>query len=130
MLGTFLLYNSILVFSTLFVFLYEKSKERIFSLFFLITAFLIIYIPAAVRYNIGADYFSYVNIYEKYSMGGEIKQEIGLKYLMDFLLFFDLPAHSLFVLSSFLIYMFLFLSYPKRGASIYHFSYMVFFLLS
>lgn len=129
MIGTYFIYNSILIFSTLFVWLSEKAKNGNSRFILLSIAFLIIFIPAAIRYNIGSDYWGYEELYNNYLMGFDIKQEIGYQFLLDILIFFGFPAHSFIILSSFIIYFILFLSYPKKGVTIYHFAYMVVFYL-
>lgn len=129
MLGTYVIYNSILLFSTLFVWLYEKSKNKNIKTVSITVAFLIVFLPAAIRYNIGSDYWSYINIYELVKAGENTDHEIGFVLILKVLAFFEMPGHAFIVFTSFVIYLFLFLSYPKKGAAVYHFMYMVMFYL-
>ncbi len=129
MLHTFLIYNGILFFSTFFVLLYEKNKSRSIAGLFLAVAFLVIFVPAAIRYNIGADYWSYAKIFNEFNSSYGVKQEIGFELLLAVLHFLNLPVEYFFVITSFVIYFFLFLAYPKNGATLYHFMYMVSFYL-
>ncbi|OCL95926.1 EpsG family protein [Aliarcobacter thereius] len=129
MIGTYFIYNSILIFSTLFVWLSEKAKNGNSRFILLSIAFLIIFIPAAIRYNIGSDYWSYTELFYEYKITSVTHLELAYKTLLDIINFFNLDSHSFFAISSFLIYFILFLSYPKKGAWIFHFAYMSIFYL-
>lgn len=56
---TIVLYNSILLFSTLFIYLSEKTTTVLQRKICLVIAFLIIFIPAAIRYFVGVDLPNY-----------------------------------------------------------------------
>lgn len=57
-------YVLILLGSTFFVWLSEKCRWSVDRVIFLFVAFLIVFIPSAVRYDVGTDYLSYIAIYE------------------------------------------------------------------
>ena len=63
---------------------YEKNTQ-IVTLFKIIT-FLLLFLPAAFRYNVGADYQNYINMYNEISAGGKELIEPGywfLNYIID-----------------------------------------------
>lgn len=62
-MATVIFYNFILLSSTFFVWLSEKGKGNLERYFFLGLAFLLVCVPAAIRYDVGADYMSYLAIY-------------------------------------------------------------------
>lgn len=64
MLFSYILYNLTLTGSCLFIYLNEKTKEKNYKILFLILSFSFVFIPAALRYNIGVDYRTYVDIFE------------------------------------------------------------------
>lgn len=130
MAGTYLLYNGIVIFSTIFVFFAEKTKHEGLRWLLLAGSFLIIYIPAAIRYNIGSDYWSYESLYNQYLIGDDLYIESGSKLIMFIMSELGLSAHWFFVITSFLIYFVYYLSLPKKGASLYHFTYMLTFYLT
>ena len=100
----------ILVLSFLSAYLAEFSKTK-----FRIVLFNILFIPAAIRYNVGTDYPNYVDYFN--SVYGNDVNEYGFYVLTVFLRNIGLPVHSLFVASSFLSYFpLLFLS--RRSYSI------------
>ena len=112
---TYLIYNMILVLSFLSAYLAEFSKTKFQRIVCRIVLFNILFIPAAIRYNVGTDYPNYVDYFN--SVYGNDVNEYGFYVLTVFLRNIGLPVHSLFVASSFLSYFpLLFLS--RRSYSI------------
>lgn len=64
MTGTYLIYNSILVFASFFAYYAQQVGNKRQECFCRIMVFLILWIPASLRYGIGTDYFNYCSIYE------------------------------------------------------------------
>ena len=97
-------------------FCYSKSKDKSASVVFLVSTFLALFLPAAVRYNIGTDYKNYVQIisaslpkhrYAVFETGW-----IPMLWLLDN---FDLNIHFFFVLTDFAILMCLFFVLDKKS---------------
>lgn len=121
-MATILLYLSILIFSTFFVYISEKGKGPLERYTFLFIAFLIVTIPPAIRYDIGTDYVNYLNIYRNIEYINKIEPAY---YFINSILK-NLNAHFqwVFVLSAFIFSYGIFRSYPKRNAWILHYSVM------
>ncbi len=60
---TLIFYNFIFFSSTFFVWLSEKGHTYFDRIIILSIAFLIIFLPSAIRYDIGVDYLNYLEIY-------------------------------------------------------------------
>lgn len=129
MIETFILYNCIMLSSSLWVLISRKNHKNFFLITASILVFFIFFVPSVIRYNIGADYWSYVNIYEKFKVYGEIGQEFGFEVLLRFLRFFDFDAFYLFFFSSLLIYFPLFFYSNKDYRPVLIFGYCCFFYL-
>lgn len=127
MVMTLLLYNFILFGSTTCIFISEKCPRIFDKNIMRFAAFLIITIPAALRFNVGYDYPSYVQIFEKYSAGITPSIELFWLYLLNILTSMGLPSSSFFVVSAILIYGILILSYPKKYGYIINYMYITFF---
>lgn len=102
MIETFIIYNSILLLSVLFAYYAEHSKTELARLISRICLFMVLFVPSAIRYNIGTDYRNYVDYF--YSVYGNDVKEIGFYVLTVFLRNLHMPAHSLFVCSAILTY--------------------------
>src|SRR5690554_4211706 len=63
-MATVLFYNFIVLSSTFFVWLSEKGRTYVDRWVLLWIAFLIVFVPSAIRYGVGTDFFNYVDIYE------------------------------------------------------------------
>lgn len=94
---------ALLIFITSFC--YSFGQNKYFALNMKILCFLLLFIPAALRMNIGTDYVNYLKIFQKLKATGYIKQEIGWKILNLFVYKTDLHYQYIFVISSFLIYL-------------------------
>ena len=108
------IYIAIFILSSIFSYLYTISKDSSASFCFLVLCFLSIFLPAAFRYGIGADYFNYLTIYDQIALNKPIRQEIAILIYSKILLFFNLPGHALIVFYAFITYLFIFLAIPKK----------------
>lgn len=102
MIETFILYNTILLLSVLFAYYTEYSKTECSRIIARFCLFMVLFLPSALRYDIGTDYINYVNSF--YFVSEYKETEIGFYALTVFLRNLHLPAHSLFVCSAFLSY--------------------------
>lgn len=128
MLGTIFLYNFILLGSTLFIYLSEKERTAIGRFLCTTIAFLIVFLPAAFRYEIGIDYYSYSDIYNDIGKNIYTGHVEPLYYYLNLFLYkLNLPVEALFIIVAFLIYFFAFLSYPSQYKAAFHFMYLAIF---
>jgi len=123
-MATVIFYNFILLSSTFFVWASEKGKGNLERYFFLGLAFLLVFVPAAFRYELGVDYFSYKLIYENIQNGLDpfvtSKME-PLYYLLNWVAgALGFSFEVFLILVCFLTYAFLFKSYPRDKVYIYH----------
>ncbi len=109
---TILFYNLILLCSTFFIFLSEKSRTFYDRYILVFIAFLIIFLPSALRYGVGTDYFNYLEIYK--NLSETINIEYGFYYISKFLKFLDADSQWLIAILSFIITAALFLGLPKK----------------
>lgn len=101
MFSTYIIYNSILILSFFFSFLYSILKKT--NIFLPLCIFLTLLIPASLRYGIGTDYFSYIGILEHARNGG-ITTEFGY-YIINFIVvYLNLNSQYIFIISGFIIY--------------------------
>lgn len=93
-------YITIYILASLFAFLYSKIWSKNLAFIFKWTSFLILFLPIALRYNIGVDYPSYV----WYITSGEYenKFEIGWVIFIKTLLFLNLDLQWFFAIPAFL----------------------------
>ena len=91
-----------------FSFMYSHSKNTSLGVVLKTLVFLLLFIPAAIRFNIGTDYKNYAMIYNSLSNGHSITQETGWKILNNLVIKTDMGRQWIFIISSFLIYIFLF----------------------
>ena len=126
MINSILLYNFILLSSTIFLYFSEYDKTPIVRKICLILAFLIVVIPSAIRFEIGADYLSYLNLYERI-VSGDIpeKLELGFVLITQILSNLGLSSEWLFIVFAILIHAFSFAAYPKQRKYIFHFFFML-----
>lgn len=120
-MATVIFYNFILLSSTFFVWLSEKSRTKIYRWLLLGVAFLLVFIPSAIRYDIGTDYLNYLvifksGVYELY------KYKEPAFYITN--LFIDsagLHFQWLFAVFAFVFTAVAFKAYPKKNAWLLHF---------
>lgn len=114
MFESLVLYNFIFLTSSFLLYYSEKLKYRFDRRILILIAWLIIVIPAAIRYNIGVDYRGYVSIYNDIVTKNESYVEPGFKLIITLASYLFNAPEGLFLISSILIYTVLFLSYPKK----------------
>src|SRR5690554_8221538 len=111
-------YNAILLLSTLFVWLSEKASTPMQRKVCTLIAFLIVFLPAALRYEIGIDYFSYKIIFENIRDGldpfWQSKMEPGYYFLNWVVANLGLSFEWLVALVAFFITLFFFYWLPKK----------------
>lgn len=98
---TYFLYNSILLLSAFFAYYAEHDRMRFIRICSRVIVFFVLFLPAALRYETGTDYNSYVNIFYRTTWGS---QEYGWYLLNIFIRKLGLSVQWVFVFSSFLIY--------------------------
>lgn len=108
------IYIAIFILSSIFSYLYTISKDSSASIFIIVLCFLSIFLPAAFRFGIGADYFNYLTIYDQINADNPVNQEIAIIVYSKMLQLFNFSGHSLIVLYSFLTYFFIFIAIPKK----------------
>lgn len=114
MLPTLLLYNAVIFISSILLYVSEKDKNSFVRKITCILAFLVVVVPNAIRFEIGTDYLNYVKIYEDFEHGELAAFEPGFVAIIKLLQSLGLSADWLFIVVSFFIYFFVFLSYPSR----------------
>lgn len=123
-MSTVIFYIAILVSSTFFVYISDKGKGSLERNTFLFIAFLITFIPPAIRYDIGTDYFSYISIYnniEYYNTSGGYKYIEPAYYLINKLLqLVNANVQWVFIISAFIYTYTSFKAYPKEKAWVLH----------
>lgn len=115
-------YVLILLGSTFFVWLSEKCRWSVDRVIFLFVAFLIVFIPSAVRYDVGTDYLSYIAIYENEE--GLNKYELtepAFYFLNRLLRALEVRPQWLIATCAFVYTAVVFFAYPRRGAWLLHF---------
>lgn len=126
-MATVIFYNFILLSSTFFVWLSEKGKGNLERYFFLGLAFLLVFIPSAIRYDIGTDYVNYLEIYENASLLESYRLKEPAFYFINFFLKnYDSHFQWMFATFSFVFTAVAFKAYPRKNAWLLHF---LFFLM-
>lgn len=113
-----LFYYVIIFFSTFFTYLYErftsptrrnqlievlKNKKLSVGLLFYFGAFGVLFIPSAIRYDVGTDYMTYYEWFRGIAIGVDTYFEPGFLYLINLVNAAGLTPQWVFVASSFLI---------------------------
>lgn len=101
MIYTLGIYNLIWILSSSFAYLASKSRGKNELLFRTVT-FLVLFIPAAIRYRIGTDYRNYVDMFHS-SLDLE-KTEIAYRWLNEFVKFCHFDVQWVFIVSAFFMY--------------------------
>lgn len=107
------IYIAIAVLIFVVSFCYSNTRNKYLSVELKFLCFLLLFVPAAVRLNIGTDYQSYVSIFNRVRAGREIYQEFGWMLINLFVARAKLHYQWVFVISSFLTYVFLFFTKKK-----------------
>ncbi|EFN7183490.1 EpsG family protein [Escherichia coli] len=116
MLFTYASYLCILVFSTSVAFCYEHSKSN-FKVLLWSVLFLSLWIPAAIRFGVGADYFRYLSMVESVRLG-YISTEVGFYFINYFVVWFDLNPQWSIAISSFIVIFLSLKAIPRNYFSI------------
>lgn len=121
MIATVMFYNFILFSSTFFVWLSEKGKGNIEKYLFLFLAFLIVFIPAAIRYDVGIDYLSYLSIYNDSKFDVYKFKEPSFYFINYFLSNMNAHVQWLFVICALIFTFVAFKAYPEKNVWLFHF---------
>lgn len=88
--------------STFFALCYSFSREKYASFCFRILTFLCIFLPLALRYNVGTDYKNYIFLLDLYEKTGRIKDfEKGWQPFVRFIVNNNIDRHLFFVVPAF-----------------------------
>lgn len=121
-MSTIIFYNFILLSSTFFVWLSEKGRTNFDRRFLLAIAFFLVFIPSAIRYDIGTDYLSYVRIFENLDILENYKlKEPGFYYISWVLKANNIHFQSMFATFAFIFTAVAFKAYPRNNAWLLHF---------
>lgn len=121
-MATVLFYLLILLSSTFFVYISQKGKGKLERIVFLTIAFLIVFIPSAIRYDIGVDYLSYLRIYENFEYSTE--REPGFHIINWVFYQFNAPSQYIIAFFAFIFTLAGFSAYPKKNAWILHLAFI------
>ena len=112
---TYAIYNFILFGSTWAAYLYEKSESRNAQIVFYSVAFLIPFFFLAIRYNIGQDYPSYIDYFNRIANGSIVLKEPGYVLINYIIAELELDVQWLFIIFGFLTMLFTYKALPKDG---------------
>ena len=121
-----LVYPSIFVISTLFAYLYSVSGEKGIGRYYKILSFLVLFVPAAIRHQVGVDYSSYESIFLYASKGIPVLIEPGYWFINYAVSKVGGSYQVVVALLSFATLFFVFSSFPQRY---FHHCVAVFFLV-
>ncbi len=121
MVLTYIVYGGVLFFSTLLLYLSDKVSKSFERKLLITLSFFIIFIVAAIRYNVGSDYQSYSYLYYAFQDGNEQFVEIGYRFLNIFIYKLGFNFEWFVAILSFITYFIFYKSYPKEKAYIFHF---------
>lgn len=112
---TYILYFSIIIFTSIFALLIGRVKEENFNKVVFFIIFLVPALISGLRYGVGTDYFNYYNIYFDLTLSDNLAYELGntryepgwviLNYMVKFI--FD-DVIYIFIISSLMIWLFSF----------------------
>lgn len=109
---TVIFYSLIVFLSTFFIFISDRAKYKSDKLFLIFLSFITIFIPSAIRYDIGTDYGSYIEIYNNLEEHEYIEK--GFYYLNKILLSINADSQLVIIISSFIYFYICYISYPKK----------------
>lgn len=119
---TVIFYSFILLSSTFFVWLSEKGRTRFDRKTLLGIAFLLVFIPSAIRYDVGTDYLSYLNIFRHPTILENYKiKEPGFYFINWFLHTNGFHSQWMFATFAFIFTTIAFITYPRNNAWLLHF---------
>lgn len=126
---TVFFYNFIVLSSTILIFIGNKCKRNEERAFFIFIAFLIVFLPSALRYGVGANFYSYLNIYQ--NLDNYRWMEKGFYFVNWSLKSINANPQWSFITFSYIFTFAAFKSYPKKGGWIIHLTFfLTFYLLS
>lgn len=120
-MATVIFYNFILLSSTFFVWASEKGRTRFDRWFLLGIAFLLVFVPAAIRYDVGTDYMSYLAIYQDSWRLESYKKEPGFYFINWFYQSINAHFQWMFATFAFIFTAVAFKAYPRKQAWLLHF---------
>jgi hypothetical protein len=129
-LGTLILYLFILISGTVLAYFISIEKNTYLKKILILSLFCVLFIPAAIRYEIGTDY---INYYLKYSDIDSYNGELGYVLLNKLILNLDLPFQIIIIVMSFLTYYYFikaFLLLPRKFSWLFVFMYITLLYLS
>ena len=109
-----------------FLFLYTKANNKDVSFTIKIICFAILFIPAALRYEVGTDYNSYHIIFDNINQRNIITVEPGFVLLNKLVYYLTFSCQGVFFLASLFTYFFIFYANDKK-TSLYLFSFYIFY---
>ena len=121
---TLIIYNLILLFSTLFAYFATYAFTKIQRLISRLFCFLVLFLPASIRYGIGTDYFAYVDIFNHIDFDNSYL-EPGYTFLNVVLSSNGMDSQWIFIVSSFIIYGVICFGLPRK----YYVYYILIFVL-
>lgn len=104
--------------STAFIWLRSRIKGKALEVFLNSLAFLTLFVPTALRYGVGTDFFSYYRIYNYPEL--HRKMELGFAAINSTLRNFDLSAQWGMAAYAFIFFWVSIRSYPKNNPWIFH----------
>ncbi|MCZ6111939.1 EpsG family protein [Campylobacter ureolyticus] len=122
---TVIFYSLIVFLSTFFIFISDRAKYKSDKLFLIFLSFITIFIPSAIRYDIGTDYGSYIEIYNNLEEHEYIEK--GFYYLNKILLSINADSQLVIIISSFIYFYICYISYPKKNRWLIHFVFVLIF---
>ncbi len=125
---TYLIYNAILFLSVLFAFVAQKSyqnNDKSIYQVFLSLSFLSVFIPAAIRYDIGTDYANYVYYFDLIKNDYFVPKEPLYILLNKVIALLGLDVQWFFVITSFIICYFVYKIIPIKHLPLGVFLYVV-----
>lgn len=121
MILTYFVYGGALFVSTFLIYLSEYVKTKLQTRILIGLSFFVIFVVAALRYNVGSDYNSYEWLFYRFQEGGAQYVEIGYRYLNIFVADLGIGFEGLVAILSFVTYYFFYKAYPKEKAYVFHF---------
>lgn len=115
---SFFIYSFILISSTIFVWLAGYARTSLGRSTFLFLAFIVIFLPSALRYGVGADFFNYYEIFEYRNY--VTKNEYGFYFVNVFIKYLGLSAQWAIAAYALIFTLMGFFSYPKKNAWVFH----------
>lgn len=98
----------------------EKGKGRLERYFFLGLAFLLVFVPAAIRYDVGTDYVNYLAIYQDSWRLESYKKEPGFYFINWFYQSINAHFQWMFATFAFIFTAVAFKVYPRKQAWVLH----------